>query len=182
MYCTRSSFGRFHRYDDARAGIDTTREHALEERPRAGLVERLVEVAALRALDARGAARGARAALEQRDRVLDPVLEAVEAALGDPDAARVAVVDEDRRAAGLVVDVRREAADVPAVAHRPQREERDEAVLGGVQRAEELRHLLEPLELLGLGQNQIASVSKVVSGMSIGTTSIVEPSRTALRA
>ncbi len=68
-----------------------------------------------------------------------------------PDAARVAVVDEDRRAAGLVVDVRREAADVPAVAHRPQRQERDEAVLGGVERAEELRHLLETFELSRLG-------------------------------
>ena len=32
------------------------------------------------------------------------------------------------------------------------------------------------------GQNQIASVSNVVSGMSMGTTSIVAPSRTAFRA
>ena len=39
-----------------------------------------------------------------------------------------------------------------------------------------------PSSCAGSGQNQIASVSKVVSGMSIGTTSIVEPSRTALRA
>ena len=56
------------------------------------------------------------------------------------------------------------------------------AVLGGVERAEELRHLLEPVELRGLGQNQIASVSKVVSGMSSGTTSIVAAVATALRA
>ena len=51
-----------------------------------------------------------------------------------PDAAGVAVVDEDRRAAGLEVDVRREAADVPAVAHRPERQQRDQRVLGGMER------------------------------------------------
>ena len=39
-----------------------------------------------------------------------------------------------------------------------------------------------PSSCCGSGENQIASVSNVVSGMSIGTTSIVEPSRTALRA
>ncbi len=68
-----------------------------------------------------------------------------------PTPAGMAVVDEDRRAPGLVVDVGREAADVPAVAHRPQRQERDEAVLGRMQRAEELRHLLEPFEVFRLG-------------------------------
>ena len=83
-------------------------------------------------------------------RVLDPVFEAIEPPLGDADAARVAVVDEDRRAPGLVVDVRREAADVPAIAHRPQRQECDQAVLGRVQRAEELRHLLEAFEVTRL--------------------------------
>ena len=54
-----------------------------------------------------------------------------------PDAARVAVVDEDRRAAGLRVEVGRQAADVPAVAHRQQRQHGDLRVLGGVQRAEQ---------------------------------------------
>ena len=38
---------------------------------------------------------------EQLRGVLDPALELLEAALGDADAARVAVVDEDRRAPGL---------------------------------------------------------------------------------
>ena len=66
---------------------------------RSFLVEHLVEVAALRALHARRAAVGARAALEHARRVLDPALEGVEAALGDADAAGVAVVDEDRRSA-----------------------------------------------------------------------------------
>ena len=55
-------------------------------------------------------------------------------------------------------------------------------MLGGVQGSEELGHLLETFQLRGSGQNQTASVSKVVSGMSSGTTSIVAPSRTALRA
>src|SRR6185436_6293374 len=66
-----------------------------------------------------------------------PTLEGLEAALGDADAARVAVVDEDRRRAGLEVDIGREAADVPAVAHRPEREQRDHRVLGRVERAEQ---------------------------------------------
>src|SRR3954467_990838 len=80
-----------------------------------GLVEELVEVAALRALDARRTAALARAAGEELGRVRDPAFELVEAALGDSDSARMAVVDEDGRRAGVEVEVRREAADVPAV-------------------------------------------------------------------
>src|SRR5688500_17117623 len=122
MYCTGVSLlsvtsGR----RTGGAGIDS--EHAFEELERAGLVQRLVQVPALRRLDARGAAVLARAAGEQLRGVADPAFEDVEAALRDPDAARVAVVDEDRRAAGLEMDVRREPADVPAVAHRPERQD-----------------------------------------------------------
>ena len=58
----------------------------------------------------------------------------------DADAAGVAVVDEDRRHARLRVEVRRQAADVPAVAHRDQRQHGDLRVLGRVQRAEQLLH------------------------------------------
>src|SRR5881397_1640268 len=97
-----------------------------------GLVEELVEVAALRALDAGRAAALAGTALEQRDRVGHPALELGEAALGDPDAAGVAVVDEDGRRSGVEVEVGGEAADVPAVAHCPQGQERDQRVLGRV--------------------------------------------------
>src|SRR5947209_7329300 len=97
--------------------------HPRQERRRALLVEVLVQIAAFRALDAGGAAVLARAALEQAQGVGHPALELVEAALGDADAAGVAVVDEYRRRAGVVVVVRREAADVPAVAHRPQRQD-----------------------------------------------------------
>src|SRR5207253_3955052 len=104
-----------------------------QERERAGLVEELVEVAALRALDARRAAALARAALEQPHRVGHPAVELLEAARGDADAAGVAVVDEDGRCTGVEMEVRREAADVPAVAHRPQRQERDEGMLGRVE-------------------------------------------------
>src|SRR3954447_21854704 len=98
--------------------------HPPQKCQRPALVQVLVQVAALRALHARRAAVLARAALEQPHRVGDPALELVEAALGDPDAAGVAVVDEDRRRAGVRMDVRREPADIPAVAHRPQRQER----------------------------------------------------------
>ena len=65
------------------------------QRPR--LVQRLVEVAALRALHAGGAAVGAGALADQPLGVADQALELLVAAAGDPDAARVAVVDEDRR-------------------------------------------------------------------------------------
>ena len=58
---------------------------------------------------------------------------------GDAHAAGVAVVDEDRRPPGLVVVGGGEPADVPAVAHRDQRQHRDLRVLGCVQRALELR-------------------------------------------
>src|SRR5215210_1107782 len=86
-------------------------QHPLEERQRAGLVEGLVQVAALRALDARRAAALARTAAQELRGVLCPALEDVEAALGDPDAAGVAVVDEDRRPPRLEVKVGREPAD-----------------------------------------------------------------------
>src|SRR4051794_34045184 len=83
-------------------------EHPVEQREGAGLVQRLVEVPALRALHARRAAALARTPREQACGVLDPPLEDVEAALRDPDAAGVAVVDEDRRLSCLVVQVGRE--------------------------------------------------------------------------
>ena len=143
--CVRSSFEVDDRDYDERAHARI--RHPAEQRQRAVLVEVLVEVAALRALDAGRAAALARAALEQPHGVGDPALELLEAALGDADAARVPVVDEDGRRAGVRVDVRREAADVPAVAHRPERQQRDHRVLGGVQRREQRRHLLEPVEL-----------------------------------
>ena len=62
-------------------------QHPVEQRQRAGLVERLVQVAALRTLDARRAAALAGAALEQPNGVGDPALELGEAALGDADPA-----------------------------------------------------------------------------------------------
>src|SRR5581483_2090915 len=123
-----------------------------KERERTALVEHLVQVAALRALYARRAAVGARAAGDQLGRVAHPPLELLEPALGDADAAGVAVVDEDGGTAGLRVHVRREAADVPAVAHRPEREDRDQRVLCRVERAEEPRHLLDAGELMRLRQ------------------------------
>ena len=54
--------------------------------------------------------------------------------------------------AGLRVVVRRQAADVPAVAHRQQRQHRDLRVLGGVQRAE------QDLEREVLGQQVVVQL------------------------
>ena len=74
-------------------------------------------------------------------------VEVAKALQRDPDAAGVAVVDEDRRPAGLRMGVGRQPADVPAVAHRQQRQHRDLRVLGRVQRAEQqlAREVLEQL-------------------------------------
>src|SRR5215831_7040396 len=96
MYFTGAPFVGFHHHDE-RANVESTlrvAQHPLEQDPCAGLVERLVQVSALRALHTRRAAARTGAAGEQPRRVLDPALEAVVAAGGDADAARVAVVDE----------------------------------------------------------------------------------------
>src|SRR5205809_736682 len=50
---------------------------------------------------------------------------------------RARTLDEDRWRPGLEVHVGRKAADVPAVAHRPEREQCDQRVLGGMERAEQ---------------------------------------------
>src|SRR5947208_1251505 len=70
-----------------------------------GLVEELVQVAALRTLNARRAPALERAAGKELGGVRDPALELVEAAGRDADAAGVAVVDEDGRCARVEVEV-----------------------------------------------------------------------------
>src|SRR5262245_4241654 len=108
-YCMGPSFGI--------VDVSTTNGSAGIRHPRqkcegSGLVEVLVEVPALRALDAGGATVLAGAAGEKLGRVGDPALELVEAAGRDPDSAGVAVVDEDGRRARVEVAVRGEVADV----------------------------------------------------------------------
>src|SRR5437868_13422443 len=127
-HLTKTGVG--HRFYAAERQGLAGRPHPLEQGQRAGLVERLIQVAALGALDAGRAAEQAWAPAQHPRRVLDPAFEGLEAALGDPDAAGVAVVDEDCRRPGLEMNVGREAADVPAVAHRPEGEQRDQGVLG----------------------------------------------------
>src|SRR5213079_2654741 len=73
------------------AGSVPALRHPFQHRQCAGLVERLVEVAALRALHAGRAAEQARAAAQHPRGVLDPALERLEPALGDADAAGVPV-------------------------------------------------------------------------------------------
>src|SRR5204863_9045956 len=73
--------------------------HPPQQCRRTGLVQVLVQVAALRALDARRAPALAGAAFQQADGVGDPALELLEASLRDPDSAWMPVVDEDRRGA-----------------------------------------------------------------------------------
>ncbi len=91
---------------------------------------------------------------------------------GDPDPAGVAVVDEDRRAPRLGVEVGGQPADVPAVAHRDQRQHRDLRVLGRVQRAQQGVHRQDVIEVRGApaspaaSSNQSAWVEKLVGGRS----------------
>src|SRR5207249_2412238 len=89
----------------ARVRGSSGRQHPPEQPQRTVLVEELVQVAALRALDARGAAVLAGTAREHPRRVAHPLLEDLEASLGDSNAAWVAVVDENRGLAGLVMEV-----------------------------------------------------------------------------
>src|SRR5260221_7609463 len=84
--------------------------HPGQKNSRTGFVEPLIQIPALRTLHARGAAVLAGTALEHVHRVGNPAFELVEAALGDPHAAGMPVVDEDRRLPGVGVDVRRTAA------------------------------------------------------------------------
>ena len=100
------------------------------------LVERVVAVAALGRLHARRAARRrTRRPRSPRGWRVSQSRRRVEAALGEARAARVAVVDEDGQRAGVGVQGGRDAADVPAVAGREQRQQPDRGVLGGVRRA-----------------------------------------------
>src|SRR5436305_9593276 len=122
-------------------------QHPPEDLEGPPLGERLVEVAALRRLHARRTPLLAPAFPDQAVGVGHQGLELPERLAGDADAPGVPVVDEDRRPPGLGVGVGREAADVPAVAHRQQGEDRDLGVLGGVERPEqELGREVDPEE------------------------------------
>ena len=96
------------------------------------LRQRLVQVPALGGLNARRTPCLAGTLVDQAPCVAHESLELLESSPGDPDTAGMAVVNEYRRAPGLVVIVGREAADVPSVAHSDQRKHRDLRMLGGV--------------------------------------------------
>ena len=98
----------------------------------AGLVERVVLVAALGGLHARRAALGAGAVRDRLAGGREPGAGGPEAALAEPCPARVAVVHEHGELAGVGVQGGGDAADVPPVAGREQREQPDRGVLGGV--------------------------------------------------
>src|SRR5436190_22547828 len=80
-------------------------EHAREQQARSLLRQGLVEVAALGRLHAGGTSPRAGALLDQAMRVATQLLEAHEGRAGDAHAARVAVVDEDRRTPRLGMEV-----------------------------------------------------------------------------
>ena len=98
----------------------------------------------------------------------------LERELGDARAAGIAVVDEDRRLAGLRVQRHRHAADVPAVADREQRQHADQAVLGRVHRADRPRTASMPAASSTSGGTvyQHARVTSARSGRSRSRTSM----------
>ena len=98
----------------------------------AGLVERLVAVAALGRVHARRAAVGALAGDDRLPGHPQPASGDVVAAFGEPGPAGVAVVHEHRQPAGVGVQCGRDAADVPPVAGREQWQHADRGVLGSV--------------------------------------------------
>jgi hypothetical protein len=121
--------------DDAVAGPPLPlAEHRGEEGEGTRLVEWFVPAAALRALDARRAARRAWALPDHAEGGLDVAAPGPEPQLGDAGASGVAVVDEDRRPPGLRGVRRRHAADVAAVADREQGQDPNPRVLRRVHR------------------------------------------------
>ena len=110
-----------------------------EEGHRSRLVERLVAVAALGRLHAARASAAARTLADRLEGGAQPPLGRTEPPLGDAGAARVAVVDEDRGLAGVLVHRGGDAADVPPVAGGHQGQQPDGGVLGRVDRARESR-------------------------------------------
>src|SRR5207247_8588438 len=114
-------------------------EHRGKEGDGPRLVERLVAVAALRRLHAGRAPVGTGALADRLQRGLQEHCGGTEPAFGDPRAARVPVVDEDRTGAGVGMERGRHAADVPSVARRDERQQPDRGVLGGMGRPREVR-------------------------------------------
>src|ERR1700735_5858413 len=91
-------------------------EQALQQPDSSVLGQRLVPVAALRGLDARGATRGTLTGRNCLDGCAQPVPGGAEAALGEARAAVVPVVDKDGEPAGCRMQFVGDAADVPPVA------------------------------------------------------------------
>ena len=132
------------------AGSGDQPSPAVDE-PGTGLVEMLVQVAALRALHARRAAGLARATRQHARGIRDPALETLEAALRQPDTTRVAVVHEDRRASRSGSGRWSRGRRCPSGRTWPRGEKGDQRVLGGVQRPEERRHRLRAGEQILAG-------------------------------
>ena len=165
------------------SGVKTGRPAVTERRQEPEcpvFAQRLVEVAALGALHAARTAGFAGAFGDQGAGVGDEALESLVGALREADAAGVAVVDEDRRLVGLPVPGGGETADVPAVAHGVERQDGDERVLGGVQRAGHKALLFRTLGCVlldeasirgGASVNHRASVVNTCSGRSRLTVS-----------
>src|SRR4051812_8027197 len=103
----------------------STVEDRAQQGDRSRLVERLVAVAALGRLHAARAPPGARTALDDSAGRLQVAATGGEAELGDPDAAREAVIDDDRGPPCVGLERGRHPAHVPAVADGEQRQDAD---------------------------------------------------------
>jgi len=110
-------------------------KQAVKQCERALLGQRLVAVAAFGGLNAGRAAGRAFAASDGKCGGAQPLRRGREAALGEPGAAIVPVVNEDCQPAGLRVQVRGHPADIPSVTGGYQRKQADGGMLGGVRGA-----------------------------------------------
>ncbi|NJP74042.1 flp pilus-assembly TadE/G-like family protein [Streptomyces sp. C1-2] len=124
------------RVPDRRAAVPRCSSQKFGQQPYGtSLVQRFVAVAALGGLDAGRAAGLALAGGDGLARGGEPLACGVEGPLGEPGAAGMAVVHEDRGQQGVGMERDGDPADVPAVARGEQREQTDGRVLGGVQGA-----------------------------------------------
>jgi hypothetical protein len=116
--------------------------YLLQNPPRGQLVQGLVVVAALGALDAGGAAVLAGALGDNPESGLPEFGDHVVALLGDADAAGVSVIDENLGLTRIRVHRRGNAADIIPVAQGKEGQDADGGMLGGVESPGEVAPLL----------------------------------------
>lgn len=151
-------------------------QECVQETDRAAFVQGFVAIAAFGGLDAGRAAAFAFAGRDGFAGGRQPVRRAGVAAFGETGAAFVAVVHEHREQARIGVQLRGDAADVPAVAGGEQRQQADRGVLGGMGCASEVDARFREGATAEAGSvHQTARVRSVRGGRSSGSSPSISP-------